>query len=115
MRSRMMTVEDFPLCCKASIIVNFPQGDQEDYTSKYSEEAVRVFVKRTLKEQYHKNEAFVVASTTDNQTIANKVLRELGFSCSKWGTKFNKLSQYTRGAKIRIWFYPLMDLPEELK
>lgn len=93
-----MHESEFPMCCTAKVVCDFggtrtSAGNQgptdEDELRKWLRNKIRYKSKGTV----------LVAMTNSTQKVANKVLRELGFSHSKWMSK----SQH-RSTKLRLWW-----------
>ena len=100
-----MHLHDFHGCCTATILTGFGGTSTAEYGSykqpNYSE--LRDEIVSQLNSTPSKF-AVVTATTNDQQTIANKVLEDLGFKHSKWMTK----TQHSE-TKLRLWFMPMMD------
>ncbi len=69
-------------------------------TGKWTEAFLRESIVRELEK--HSLKAMVVAYTTQNQELANKVLKELGFQHTRWCSK----EQHPE-TKLRMWWFPL--------
>lgn len=90
--------------CTVEIIAGFGE-EPTAYISiraeeKWTETSLREAIVRELNE--HSRKALVTAYTTQNQELANKVLKELGFQHTRWCSK--KKHPET---KLRMWWFPL--------
>ena len=106
-----MKTLDFPHCCTAKIVADFgesvfAEGGAKDYTLK----EVESFLKAAIKDIYNSKRAAIVATTNSDQKIANKALRNLGFSHSNWMSK----EQHSK-TKIRIWWISIPKAKKKLK
>ena len=93
-----MKSQGFPNCCTARILSDFggtrlSAGDREPT----NEDEMRAWVQQRM--SYAARGQVFVIITNSAQDIANKVLRELGFSHSKWMSK----AQH-RETKMRVWW-----------
>jgi hypothetical protein len=93
-----MKSQGFPNCCTAKILSDFggtpTTGGQRRAAS---EDEMTAWVKQRM--QYvGRGQVFVVITNSD-QDIANRVLRQLGFSSSKWMRK----AQHPQ-TKMRLWW-----------
>jgi len=104
-----MQIVDFPVCCTAHIITGLGETPVAEGGFK---EITRTEILNELKQwanlyDYH---AMFVATTNDQQTTANKVLRELHFKHSVWMKK----EQHPE-TKVRLWFINIKELKETLE
>ena len=95
-----LRVNEFPWCCKAYILYGFMTDNYvyEDYNSypikkiAFSEDEIynitRQEVLRNIKNNQDYREMMFIASVTIKQSIAEKVLREIGFT--PFGTTYNE-------------------------
>lgn len=98
-----MKLTDFPACCTATVARGFGESIYaEDGNDEVSNEQIDVFLKNAEEVQRDLGMAVIVATTNNQQTTANDVLRKRGYKHSKWMKK--KQHPHT---KIRLWFKPL--------
>jgi hypothetical protein len=98
-----MGIEDFrvtafPNCCTAKIVYNFGGT----YTSGLNinitdEKKMEKFINDEM--YWQPNGTLMVAITNSDQTLANKVLRKMGFFSTKWMEK----EQHPE-TKMRLWW-----------
>jgi hypothetical protein len=93
-----MKSQAFPNCCTAKILsdfggTNLSAGNQ----APTSEDGMRAWVQQRM--QYVSRGHVFVVITNSAQDVANRVLRELGFSHSKWMSK----AQHSE-SKMRLWW-----------
>lgn len=90
--------------CTVQVISGFGQeataNSRIKPDSSWTETSLRRAIIGELKE--HSRKAMVVAYTTQNQKLANKVLKELGFQHTRWCSK----EQHPE-TKLRMWWFPL--------
>jgi len=93
-----MKSQMFPNCCTARILSDFGgtpvTGGQRRAAS---EDEVMVWIQRRMN-AVGRGQVFVIMTNSDQDT-ANKVLRQLGFSHSKWMKK----TQHPQ-TKMRLWW-----------
>lgn len=95
-----MKHESFPMCCTATIIYDFGQTRlSAGRTAPRSEDSIRSFIQERMGGYATGSGRLFVAITNSDQKTAAKVLRELGFSHSKWMSKI----QHSR-TKMRLWW-----------
>lgn len=99
-----MIVNDFPLCCKAKIINNFPQGDRSIMSPKWDKERVKKFVQQKMDRYWAEGKAMLVAVLTEEQTIGAEVLEELGWRSTDWMKKHNNIPGYTSTNPMKLWY-----------
>lgn len=91
--------------CTVQIIAGFGEEDTAYHSIRpdtaWSEDTLRNAIIRELHE--HSRKAMVVAYTTQNQKLANKVFKALGFQHARWCSK--KKHPET---KLRMWWFPLV-------
>ena len=91
-----MIIEDCPWCCAARIIGdldNYPEDDDYDYDYCFplTKESMRTVIR-----DYGKY--MLIATTIKQQTKANKLLREFGFT----RTQFHK-KDYNKTTALALW------------
>jgi hypothetical protein len=95
-----MQLLEFPHCCTAKLIVDFGESDVAeggDREVTYGE--VRNYVQGQVQSFYNRQLAMIVATTNSQQTVANKVLEDLGFKHTKWMSK----RQHPE-TRVRLWW-----------
>lgn len=103
----MIRSTGFTNCCTANTLYGF----FSDYSHKLADEEDKKKLLQEYNEMLEKHEqqskregnAVVVAITTEKQKVASKILRERGYSHSKWMSS----KKYTH--KIRLWYLPVQD------
>jgi hypothetical protein len=96
-------VENFPCCCTARVLVDFGESEvSEGGAFRVSKNDMKEEIQREI--NYYKKQgiAFLSATTNNEQKTANKVLKELGFKCTKWMSK-----NIHPETKVRLWWLPL--------
>ena len=88
----------FPNCCTARILsdfggTNLSAGDR----APTDEDELKTWIHHRM--QYTSRGHMFVVITNSKQNVANRVLRELGFSHSKWMSK----AQHSE-SKMRLWW-----------
>jgi hypothetical protein len=99
-----LQIKEFPACCVMSIAINFGGTDTSAWQVAKSEDKIRSFLEREIEYEIRRGNAALVATTNNNQKIANKVLHELGFAHSKWMSKHHHPE-----TKVRLWWKVLND------
>ncbi len=88
--------------CTVEIIAGFGEEETAYHSirpdGKWTESSLRDAIIRELNEHRHK--AMVVAYTTQNQSIANEVLKDLGFQHTRWCSK----KKYEE-TQLRMWWF----------
>ena len=94
----------FPHCCTANLISSFGGTGTAFFTDNVSSDnivkALEVCIDKTLRQ----GKAMVICTTNDEQKEANKALKEVGFSSSKWAKKENHPE-----TRLRVWYYVVND------
>lgn len=97
--------EGFPLCCKASILFGFPEGDREIRSMVADEEKVRKEVQKAMDDASLSGHAVIVATLNSEQKLAAKVLEDMGWYSSAPMRKMNhQASIYEHARKIQLWW-----------
>jgi len=93
-----MKAQNFPNCCTARIVYDFGGTRLSGMDTEPTNENV---LKRQIKDEmrWSSRGRLFVAITNSDQKTAAKVLRELGFSHSKWLSK----AQHSE-TKMRLWW-----------
>lgn len=95
----MQTLE-FPHCCTAKLIVDFGESSiAEGGNGLYSLEQIEEYLEKQLHSWYNKSLALFTVITNNEQKVANKALRNLGFNHSKWISK-----EIHPETKVRLWW-----------
>lgn len=107
----MTAQRDFPSCCTGDVLIGFGKtstGDHESQAGAYgmTDKSLAIEVVAYMRRAAQSGNAFLTCAINSDQTIANKVLRELGWKPSKWMTKRNH-----RNTKVRVWLWAVEDLP----
>ena len=101
-----MTVKSrsFPYCCTAKVICNFGETHTSEGGSYHAEyERIKSEVERLMRNHLtgrFSPDAILTAITNNEQKVANKVLRELGWKSTKFVSK-----QAHPETKIKLWYY----------
>ena len=104
-----MQLIDFPVCCTAHIITGLGETPvAEGGFKKITKTEILTKLRQWVENCEH--HAMFVATTNDQQTTANKVLRELHFKHSVWMEK----EQHPE-TKVRLWFINIKELKEKLR
>lgn len=94
-----MKAHDFPNCCTAKILTGFGGTLlQENGPYDISKKKMEVYLDEQEKVQRLEGKAVVVIATNSQQKRINSVLRQKGYTHSKWMNK----SQHPE-TKVRIW------------
>lgn len=97
----MVSATGFPLCCTAVVLKDFGESVVSGGTHKKPNKVKLKSEIAAKMEMYSKygTTACITAITNSEQTVANEVLKELGFRHSPWMSK--KAHPET---KIRLWW-----------
>ena len=97
-----MYLEYMPHCCTARVAVDFGQsGTAEGGSHQISPEYLKSKIRQGVVTQKARGDACMIATTNNEQTVANAVLRELGFQCS--GPMSKKQHSQTQ---VILWWLP---------
>jgi uncharacterized protein YfdQ (DUF2303 family) len=102
-----MQITEYRNCCTAQIVYEFTKCvyNREKATfydvDESSEKIVEYLITQCI-EKKHGGWATITAITTNNQTEANKALKQLGWKHSRWMSK----TRHTE-SKIRLWWIEL--------
>lgn len=99
-----MEIRNFPGCCTMKVAVGLGDTRTAEYNAYGSTDADDVEEELLeLVEGYKEAGMAVLTVTTNNQQkVANKVLKRMGFSHSKWCSK----TQHPE-TRVRLWWLPL--------
>src|SRR5688572_7990772 len=108
---------NFPGCCTAKVLAGFGQERTAEYAyrpngpniNEISEEDLIKDLNKHIRSAKYQGEGLLTAITTQNQKIANKVLRQFGFKSSRFTSKKTHNDTY-----IKIWYGYVEEL-EEIK
>lgn len=88
--------------CTVQIIAGFGEENTAYHSirpdEEWTESSLRDAIIREL--EGHRCKAMVVAYTTQNQKLANKVLKDLGFQHTRWCSK-----EKHEETKLRMWWF----------
>lgn len=110
MRGNTVRAYHYPHCCTGLILANLGGSSNEfgGNCSSYKKlkQDITDWIKWSLSKGNWKQ--FISVSTTDEQERANEVLKELGFTKSRWITN----RKYT-GTRLATWIYDLNSYREQ--
>lgn len=93
-----MKQKSFPGCCTARVLhdlggTSLSMGKKDDWP----EAKLKAWLESKVKT--HKGDNCLVVITNNKQTVANKILKDLGFGSSGWMSK----SQHSE-SRIKLWW-----------
>lgn len=97
-------IRSFPFCCTAKVLCNFGETRTSEGGSHSVEyERIKYEVARLMRSHLtvgYGTDAILTAITNNEQKVANKVLRELGWKSTKFVSK-----QAHPDTKVKLWYY----------
>ena len=98
-----MKSTNFAGCCTAKIIYDFGGTElSAGLTGKRTLKSIRAYLRKKINDAH--GSTCLVAITNNEQKGANRVLKEMGFSCSPWMKKWQHAE-----SKIRLWWKPPLE------
>jgi hypothetical protein len=98
-----MRSEYFPFCCSIRLFGELGGTRNADHYVKEppTKESIKEYIIGLIDHERYYDMCAVCCTTNDEQIIANKALKELGFSHSKW------MYSGVHDTKVRIWWKAL--------
>lgn len=94
----------FPHCCVAKLLIGFGETDVTDIAdgAEYNPDVLQEEILKRVRKAREEGNAVLIATTNDEQEIANEVLEETGFYSSEWMEK-DKHPE----TKVKLWWKAL--------
>ncbi|MCA9333572.1 hypothetical protein KC963_00835 [Candidatus Saccharibacteria bacterium] len=100
--------DEFPLCCKATVLNGFPEGDRSHRSMVANEGMLRRELQKFMDYAFKRGHAVIVATLNSDQKLAAKVLEDMGWHSSASMKKMNyPEGVYTGQKEIRLWWCQL--------
>lgn len=108
MSTERLESEGFPLCCRASILYGFPEGDRSARSMVADERKVRKEVQSAMDDAFLAGHATIVVILNSDQKLAAKVLEDMGWHSSAPMKKMNQRANiYKHDRRIQLWWCQL--------
>lgn len=101
-----MYLEDFPYCCTAKVLCDFPVDD--DFADNEDVKGIDDWIRRNVHYCVHDGVGLITATTTNQQKIVRLLLKKHGFKSTKYFSK--DMHEETR---LKLWYLPIESVKDK--